>query len=526
MLPNNNSKNIANTTKPRYFTVKVSGLQVDVVFLSRVCLLLFFLVIVGFLATILNQNINNIKTWVSLLILFIGAIGCAGAWLSIKFSLAAWLIVAAVLLVNSLLFITDSDASFLETSGGFLLCAILALMLQGIRAAYAVVFVGNLATIFIWLTNGIFISKNGGSVAYKVGIDDLSIFILVQVMTIWLVNYLITKLVNANSITKAQAAQLEKALLDNEGKRQLGEDISQKVYSLAAELHATADQQALGSQAQVKALAEVIAFTEELTQTSQVIAGKANQLKSATSSIFNTTKEAKKVSLEAEQLSSKSAFAVKQTTEHNHQVKELYEILHETLSDLADSQGEIKSVVGIIQNLGNQTHLLSLNAAIEAVGAGMNGTRFKAVANQVKNLAERSVSASQQVTQILGLVQNRIERATTAALHGYEETQVALTVALESAASMSQLVTIIENNSYEMGHIEAAANLINQEVNEISYATQQQYSTSVEGVGKLQLIGTIAAQTATGSTQITSSTLNLEELVRQVLFALTKTDDS
>lgn len=358
---------------PTRSPAKDRGSQTTARFLNHACLLLLGLASLALISSLLSFHVANLKDWMTLLLLLVASGGCIGAWFNARkgnFLLAAWLLVSAMTVGNTFLFVTGSDASFLETLSVFMLDAILAMMTLGMRVAYGVVIWGNLVTIFLWLTNGIFIAKNSSATSHKMGFDDLVILIAVQLLTIWLVNYLVKRLVQANQITKAQADQLTTTLAEIERKRQLGEETSQRVLSLSAQLHTTANQQAVGSKEQADTLTQVITFMKELTQTSQVIAGEATQLKEATRTISNSAFQAKAANHEVKQMSENSALAIQQTTERNQQVNVLYLTLSKTLTELSQSQDEIKKVVKLIRDLGNQTHLLALNAALEAAGAG------------------------------------------------------------------------------------------------------------------------------------------------------------
>jgi methyl-accepting chemotaxis protein len=134
------------------------------------------------------------------------------------------------------------------------------------------------------------------------------------------------------------------------------------------------------------------------------------------------------------------------------------------------------------------------------------------VAREVRGLSERSIQASLEVSKILGYVETCIQQAATLAKSGNQEMEVALAVARDSGNIMNQLVVIIEQNNQEMESIEAAADNMKNQTMEINLATDQQYSASIQGVEKLQLIGSIAAQSSSGAIQVTSSTRTLEEL--------------
>jgi len=219
-------------------------------------------------------------------------------------------------------------------------------------------------------------------------------------------------------------------------------------------------------------------------------------------------------------LGESSAQAVYLTTQHNQQVNGFYDELRKKLGELEKSQAELKKVVRLIRELGDQTHLLSINAALEAAGAGEYGERFGVVAKEVRGLSDRSIQASYEVSKILGYVEDCIEGAATMAESGYQEMQIALAAAKGSGTIMNQLVVIIEQNNQEMENIEMAAVLMKEQAVEISQATNQQYSASMQGVEKLQLIGTIASQSSSGAVQVTSSTRTLEELARRLHLTL------
>ncbi|MDB6060170.1 MAG: methyl-accepting chemotaxis sensory transducer [Verrucomicrobiaceae bacterium] len=102
-----------------------------------------------------------------------------------------------------------------------------------------------------------------------------------------------------------------------------------------------------------------------------------------------------------------------------------------TLNQCAD---EVGKVVGLISSIASQTNLLALNAAIEAARAGDQGRGFAVVADEVRNLAGRTSSATEEIRQIMGKIEDNAQDAVNTMESGVQNLEEGLRMA-ESAAS-------------------------------------------------------------------------------------------
>ncbi|MEM7273938.1 MAG: methyl-accepting chemotaxis protein [Actinomycetota bacterium] len=113
---------------------------------------------------------------------------------------------------------------------------------------------------------------------------------------------------------------------------------------------------------------------------------------------------------------------------------------NETVSALGRSSTEISQVIQVISSIAKQTNLLALNATIEAARAGAAGKGFGVVANEVKDLAEQTAAATQQIADMIaGIQQDAADAA-----HAIEEIQHTIT---EISAIQNSVAAAVEEQS-------------------------------------------------------------------------------
>ncbi|MEM9534583.1 MAG: GAF domain-containing protein [Cyanobacteria bacterium P01_E01_bin.45] len=158
---------------------------------------------------------------------------------------------------------------------------------------------------------------------------------------------------------------------------------------------------------------------------------------------------------------------------------------------LSESSMKISKVVNLIENFTNQTHLLSLNAAIEATRAGDYGRGFAVVADEVRSLARQSASATTEIAQLVQEIQE-----------GTVEVANAMDEGIQQVVEGTNLVADARNN---LSDIIQATEHIRQLSQQIEQATQKQTEQSKRIAGTMTEVAQIASQTSEDSSQLSVS---------------------
>jgi len=166
---------------------------------------------------------------------------------------------------------------------------------------------------------------------------------------------------------------------------------------------------------------EVGAASHQMEASAQRMTALAQQVTGQSSSVASASEQAaanvQTVAAATEELSSSVAEIGSQVARSTAIAKAAVQEATETdaiVCGLAEAAARIGEIVNLINDIASQTNLLALNATIEAARAGEAGKGFAVVANEVKNLANQTTRATDEIAQQIGAVQEKTREAAAA----------------------------------------------------------------------------------------------------------------
>lgn len=267
-----------------------------------------------------------------------------------------------------------------------------------------------------------------------------------------------------------------------------------EIQGISATLNQGSSQVTSASQRQTEATAAVAASVEEL---SIGIGETASQAEESENVVTQSLEE------------SKHAMAVTQNVMADMgRIAQTIKSSSDNVLRLSESSGQISGIVNVIKEIADQTNLLALNAAIEAARAGESGRGFAVVADEVRKLAERTSSSTQEISRLVGTIQDQIGE--TVSIMQSADKQAAQSVEMATGANAA-LEQISRGNSEVAVRVQEIAQAIRAQS-----ATVQDISRNVETIAQMtEENAAVAGQNSVTANDLSSHASRVHAMLEQ-----------
>lgn len=246
-------------------------------------------------------------------------------------------------------------------------------------------------------------------------------------------------------------------------------------------------------------------LTKKITQQAEKIgnvSASANTMAMSIDRVADHAKQSAQVAEHSVEIAHEGATVVSNTIAGMERIREQIRKTEKRIQRLGKSSQEISEIVSLIDGISEQTNLLSLNAAIQAAMAGDVGLGFAVVADEVQQLAAKSSQATKEVETLVKAIQTDTIRAVESMEEAMTEVHTGTNLAHDAGRALEKIETVSKS--------------LSQLIQTISESAVEQAEVASKISKMMEIIESIAEQTATGTMTTTESIDNLSVLAQNL----------
>ncbi len=370
-------------------------------------------------------------------------------------------------------------------------------------------YTGRVAFVFIQMKPST-IKQTIQMVVMKTVAISLLLLIVMSIVALWSINSSLTPVVKItrmiNEVSSGEGDLTKKIDFDsNDEIGDLARGFNRFIdnqHKMISEIKSRVDMLLAQMNDLVAQIMEVDQTSKEQNDHISRVATAVEEMNSTVAEIANNAESAVQFSTEASNKAVAGADVVNQTVEGMNRISDVVDRAAEKIHSLGEKSAQIGEIIGVIDDIADQTNLLALNAAIEAARAGEQGRGFAVVADEVRKLAERTSQATKEVAETIKTIQQETKYAVQAMEESKKEVEHGKELASASGAALEE--------------IKQSAETVSAMINQIANATREQSRATEEITQSIEGITLLSGKVSEISSQSRNIVETLANLVNDI----------
>ena len=306
---------------------------------------------------------------------------------------------------------------------------------------------------------------------------------------------------------------------------------AEEVRMNTEQLSSSVEQTSASMNQMISSISHIAENSRKLSNFSGTTSATVAQIVTSLEKVAQQTEHSKALSATTTNDATSGQYAVEQMIEKMQTISQITQGISEIILGLEQRSTDIGRILDVIDEVADQTSMLSLNASIIAAQAGIHGRGFAVVANEIKELAQRVGTSTNEIAKIIKRVQRDSSEAVNAIARGQQEVDNGVVIAQQAGEALEKIRQSAQNSSQVAAEIAVlvrqqttASTRIAESINdvanmsiEITRATHEQESNSTQLFDVVENMHALAMQVFRATQEQQQSTRHVTEFMEDVI---------